>query len=187
MPVYRKDIRKVNIEGNCLYIIIVNKESVVHRCSWKYVFLKILESSHKNTYDAVYFYFWSMWSVSLLKSDSSAFAFLWTFFLFLRETAASYYSIYFSAKALPGYTCLKPARKTPARCVKSVRSYQIRHENNVIDAVLVSFFLNLNRFNSLLWLFHSCFWTRKCLLGFVSNCITFPKTNFFAINFPQTF
>lgn len=49
------------------------------------------------------------------------------------------------------------------------------------------FFLNLNRFNSLLWLFHSCFWTRKCPLGFVSNCITFPKTNFFAINFPQTF
>ena len=65
------------ISENCLYIIIVNQEAVARRCSTKYVFLKTLQSLQQNICHGVSVDFWSLWSLSLLKRDSSSCVFLW--------------------------------------------------------------------------------------------------------------
>ena len=49
----------------------------------------------------------------------------------------------------PAFTCSNSTIETPEQCVKSVQSYQLKHQSDVIDVVLVSLLLTLNRFHKL--------------------------------------
>ena len=55
--------------------------------------------------------------------------------------------------------------KAPEKCAKFVQSQKERPQNNVIDIVLVSLLLNLNRSHILFWCFNCWLWANKCRQG----------------------
>ena len=72
----------------------------------------------------------------------------------------------------PVFTCSVSTMETPEQCVKPVNSQRYRHQN-VIDVVLVSLLLTLNKFHRFFWCFHCWIWTSKSRLG---NNKTFLQT-----------
>ena len=65
----------------------------------------------------------------------------------------------------PLFTCFKTTMETPGQCVKYVKSWRLRRQNDVIDVVLVSLLLTLYRFRMLVvWCFYCWLGTSKCQL-----------------------
>ena len=56
----------------------------------------------------------------------------------------------------------------PEECVKSVQSYQLRHQSDVNGVVLVPLFLTWDRFFTLFWCFHRWIWISKSQLKWES-------------------
>ena len=52
---------------------------------------------------------------------------------------------------------------------KTVQSYEQRHQNHVIDVIMVSISSILNRFHTLYWCFHCWIWKSKSQLGMQSR------------------
>ena len=69
------------------------------------------------------------------------------------------------------FTCSNLTRETLGQSVKYVQSWQQKHQKEVTDVVLVSLFLTLNRFHTLLWCYHCWLWTNKCQLGILLSLI----------------
>ena len=67
-----------------------------------------------------------------------------------------------------GFTSSKSTLKTPKQCVRSVQSYQCRHQTVVSHNFLISSLLTLNRFHTIFcfdcWLLTSIFWLVMVLL-----------------------
>ena len=60
---------------------------------------------------------------------------------------------------------------------KTYKVKKFRHQNDVIDLVLVSLLLTSNKFLTLFWCFHGWLWTSKYCLG-ISNVNVYSQSKF---------
>ena len=79
--------------------------------------------------------------------------------------------------AQAAFTCSKLTMETLEQCVKSLQSWQLRHQNDVkeVDVVLVSLVLTLNRFHPVFWVFHCWLWTIKYGLSWRQKSFNFTN------------